>query len=158
MRSKSILVPMARIWSLKKTRASTVSPVIRKYRGKVSTMFTQPLIMEAWRGARGADQDAFKKEHHHEESEESVTVLGDSGVCRGHQIGPVQIEVPAEEDVLPTRGDEVLQRARGDLHHGDDAHGEGRYGKDAELQHFRDNDAEHAALDDVKGGDGNEQE
>src|SRR5208282_560211 len=32
------------------------------------------------------------------------------------------------------------------------------HGKDAELQHFGDHDAEHAALDDVKSGDGNEEE
>ena len=45
-----MFVPMARIWPLKNTNERTVSPVIRKYRGKVSTTFTHPLIMEASRG------------------------------------------------------------------------------------------------------------
>src|SRR5271157_5406905 len=117
------------------------------------------LHVVVWRGARGADQDALEEEHHDEETEEPVAVLGDSRISRGHQMGPVHVEVPAkEEDVVPARGDEVLERAGGDLHHGDDAHREGRDGKDAELQHFRDYDAEHPAFDDVKGGDGDEQE
>ena len=68
------------------------------------------------------------------------------------------IQVPAEEDVVPTSGDEVLQLPWQDFCHRDDAHCEGSDGEDAELEDFGDDHAEHAALDDVKGGDSDKQE
>ncbi len=41
--------PMARILSLKNAAASTVSPMIKKYRGNVSTIFTHADIIDASR-------------------------------------------------------------------------------------------------------------
>ena len=63
------------------------------------------------RRAGRADQHALEQQHHDEEAEQPVAVFGDLGVGRGNQRGPVQVQVPAEEDVVPAGGNELAQRA-----------------------------------------------
>ena len=64
--------------------------------------------------------------------------------------------MPAEKEVVPTGGHRARECGRSDLRHGDDGDGKGGNGENAELHHLGDDDAEHAALDDVKRRDGDE--
>jgi hypothetical protein len=96
---------------------------------------------------------ALEQQRHHEEAEQTVAILRDLRIRRGNQCGPIQVEMPAEEEIVPTGRNTLGQRRRRDLHHGDDAHRKGGDGENAELHHLCDHHAEHAALDDVNGGD-----
>src|ERR1035441_7795375 len=64
--------------------------------------------------------------------------------------------MPAEEYLVPSRRYDAAQGLGRNSHHGDDADGQRRDGKQAELEDFSDDDAEHAALDHVECGDRHE--
>ncbi len=107
-------------------------------------------------GAGRADEHSLEQQRHDEEAEQAVAILGDLGVGGRQQRGPIQVEMPAEEEVIPTCGNVFGQCPWRDFHHGDDADREGGDGKNAELEHFGDHYAEHPALDDVNGRDGDQ--
>ena len=67
--------------------------------------------------------------------------------------GPIQVQVPPEEDLVPPGGNHAPQGFRRDPRDGDDADGDGRDRKDAELQHLGNHHAEHAAFHHVESGD-----
>ena len=58
--------------------------------------------------------------------------------------------------MVPAGGDKMLKRAGSDFRHGNDAHGKRGNRENAELNDLGDDHAEHAALDDVNGGDRNQ--
>src|SRR6185369_15808119 len=110
------------------------------------------------RGTGEAHEDALEEEHHDEEAEEFVAVLLDLGIHRADEARPVEIEMPAEEELIPAGGNRALQHVGRDTHHGDDADGDGGDREDAELNDLGDDDTEHAALDHVKGRDAHQDE
>ena len=61
-----------------------------------------PLHVVVRRRPSHAHEHAFEEEHHDEEAEQFVAVLRDLGVHRTDQVGPVEIEVPTEEKLIPT--------------------------------------------------------
>ena len=64
--------------------------------------------------------------------------------------------MPAEKDVVPAGRNNPVKHFRRHLRHGDDAHREGDHRENAELDHLGDYHADHAALDHIDGGDGDQ--
>src|SRR5215831_15887107 len=107
-------------------------------------------------GPRRADQNSLEQQHHYEKAEESIVIFGNLGVSRGNQHGPVHVQMPADKNIVPSGGNETVEHARRNFHHGDDANRKGCYRQNAELHDLRDHNAEHSTFDHIKGGDGDQ--
>ena len=115
-----------------------------------------PLHVVVGRRSGRAEQDALEQNHHEEGPENGVAVLHNLPVDRGNQVAPVQVQMPAEPDLVPARRHNLGEGRRRHARNGDDADGHRSHREYAELQHLGDDHAEHAALHHVEGGDSHE--